>query len=323
MTSLIKNANKRLRENEKMNLPKGNDTPQLDPGYAYKISGSSGSQEDDGFYWHYDDEHYAFVHKGRHRNNYKKDVIRKYAINKDSIINIFVLPHHPDSVAASTYKAKRTGIALGTSLKMAGLYENPDKPWYAGSLLNHEIGHIFGLNHSWIENDGCDDTPPNPNCWEEKESGPCQGPISNNLMDYNNKQMAITPCQLGKIHRGFAQLHSRSRKLIEPVWCATDTNRTILIKGQSIWPGARDINTDIIIEKNASLKVYCRLSMSKNTKITVRPGGKLVLYNAELHNSCGDNWHGIYLEKKGSDEGALEVYGNTTIEDVYPYTQNP
>lgn len=42
--------------------------------------------------------------------------------------------------------------------------------WYAhpAQLLNHEIGHILSLSHSWStpnSSDKCDDTPPNPNCW--------------------------------------------------------------------------------------------------------------------------------------------------------------
>jgi hypothetical protein len=316
MNRLIREANQRLIDNHKMNLPPGNKTPNLNPKFSYKIHPATSDPADDGFYWHYDDALYAFVHKGKHRNNYKKDVINKYALKQDSIINIFILPHHPDSVLTKTYKPKITGIALGTSLKMSGLYENPDEPWLAATLLNHEVAHILGLGHSWVTNDGCDDTPPNANCWEPTGIPPCDSVISNNLMDYNNSQMAITPCQLGRIHSGFARTNSKARKLIEAQWCQPDTNSCILIKEKTIWPRARDINRDIIIEENAYLEVHCRLSMARGRKIIIKPGGKLILVDLTIHNACGDQWEGIFIEKKGKKIGQIDVFGATTIADV-------
>ena len=72
--NLLNNANKRLRQNHKMNLPVGNTTPALFPYFQYKITPSGVGPEDDGYYKHLDNEYYYFLNKGRYRNNYDKDL---------------------------------------------------------------------------------------------------------------------------------------------------------------------------------------------------------------------------------------------------------
>jgi len=176
MKTLIRLANDKLSRNNKMNLPEGNDTPALTPQYQYKVTGIEG--KNDGFMFHYDDELYYFLNKGKAKNNYNRDVIKKYAIGTDSILNLFVMPHHPDSLATGRYRPTSTGIALGTSLKLAGLCENRKEPWKFSTLLNHEVGHIFGLRHAWYKSDGCDDTPVHPNCWQQGNKKGCEGAVS-------------------------------------------------------------------------------------------------------------------------------------------------
>ncbi|MBT8191472.1 MAG: hypothetical protein KJO29_13660, partial [Bacteroidia bacterium] len=292
MKYLINNANERLWKNKKMNLPEGNNTQNLHPRYQYKVVGVNDKKGDDGFYKHHDNELYYFIGKGRYRNNYHKDVIRKYSIASDSVLNIFVLPHHPDSVKSKTYKTTATGIALGTSLKMSGLLVRKDKPWECATLLNHEVGHILGLGHAWLKNDGCDDTPVHANCWQQTDSKPCDGVISNNMMDYNNSQMAITPCQLGIVHKGFARLNSKTRNLLIPQWCTLDTTKNIEISGDESWNGARDLKHNIIVKSTGTLKISCRVSFPAHGRILVEPGGELILNGARLHNDCGDHWNG-------------------------------
>lgn len=315
MKFLIHNANKRLRQNHKMNLPEGNDTPNLAPKYQYVLTSIN---EDDGYFWNYDDELYYFVNKGKNRNNYDKEVIEKYEIGGDSIINIFVMPHHRDSLNSKTYKTHGTGIALGNSLKIAGLVEDKEKPWAYATLLNHEIGHIFGLRHTWSYNDGCDDTPKNPNCWQEtKNKKGCEGPISNNLMDYNNSQMAISPCQLGIVHRSLTMKSSKYRKYVKEAWCHLDTATRISITDNIEWSGERDMTSDIHIMDGGTLTVHCRMSIPPGGEIVIHPGGKLqVNESALIHNDCGLTWKGIRLLKDGNREGQLIISQSAVIEDI-------
>ena len=151
-------------------------TPALPKRYRYVLTPQPDQPDDDGIYFHYDDSLYYFVSQGKNQNNYSRDVIRKYSIGADSILNIFVLVHHPDSMKSKTYRANGQGIALGTALKIAGVLESREGPISFDGLLNHEVGHILGLYHAWTE-DGCPDTNNHPNnCWEWSPDPPCRKP---------------------------------------------------------------------------------------------------------------------------------------------------
>lgn len=315
--NLVNNANERLRDNHKMNLPEGNDTPVLDPLIQWRIADvpmSNGERTSAAF--PRDIDHCWYLSKGKDRNNYSKEVIKKYAVAPDSLLNVFFISTHPDSVASPTYKARIAGIALGTSVKIAGAYEL-GKPWWDFSTtLNHENGHVFGLGHSWYKNDGCEDTPPHSNCYHQSDSPPCDGPTSNNFMDYNSSQMAVTPCQIGKMHRSIANIKGKQRGLVDAVWCQHDTSQSIIIDHDRKWAGHKDLRHSVIVKAGSTLMIQCRASFPAGSKIVIEPGAKLILQNAMLHNSCGDKWGGIELLEKGNLRAELELIGNCKIEDV-------
>ena len=56
--------------------------------------------------------------------------------------------------------------------------------------------------------------------------------------------------------------------------------------------------------------------MAEGLKITVEPGATLKLYNAHLHNDCGDTWEGIDLQSTKRKNGKIEMYGKCSIENV-------
>ena len=314
---LLESGNGKLQRNKKMNLPEGNDTPVYDARYQYLLMEDSTTSTGYAIYEDIDDENWFFIKKGKGKNNYSRTIIKNFARQPDSVLNIFAMVYPPDSVGKKGFSSGRAGIALGTSLKIAGIKKyGVNGAWRFSALMNHEVGHIFGLRHSWYKNDGCDDTPPNPNCWSPKDEGPCVGPTSNNMMDYNNQQIAITPCQIGTVKMNMHRDGSKSRKLIVKDWCDYDPEKSLIITEDTEIDRAIDMKGDIIIEEGVSLRLSCRVHMPREGKIVVNPGAKLILNGNRIHNDCGDTWGGIELLSKGDKKGTVEYLGRVRIEGL-------
>lgn len=317
--SLISTANKDLERNQAMWLPSGNQTPTLPIRHRYVLTPRPSDPNDDGIYFHYvDDESCFLIHKGRNTNLYKRGIIRKYAVQLDTVLNIFIMPHHPDSVASPTYHPSSTGVALGTVVKVAGMIEDGGPSWNFRSLINHEVGHIYGLTHTWAYNDGCDDTPRHSqSCWSRNQRPECRDQTSNNVMDYNAEQNAWTPCQIGKVQKRMADLKSRTRRLLEDRWCQLNPQASITITDSIQWSGAKDLEGHLTIERGGSLTIACRLSLPAKAKIRVKAGGRLILKDgAQLHNACGDQWEGIWIEEFGKEKGEVLYEGQPQILDA-------
>lgn len=313
---LIYHANIPLRNNKKMFLPKGNNTAVLPLRYEYVLTPATDDPNDKGVYFHYDDELFYFVQVGKNRNLGSRTVLNKYNVGGDTIMNLFIMPHHPDSIASPTYKVTHTGIALGNSVKIAGLYESDKPVWFFKGLVNHEIGHVLGLSHTWSYPDGCEDTPQNPNCWNKTQTGPCKDNASNNVMDYNSRQNAWSPCQIGRIHRMFSNTYGRSRKILVKNWCTLNPNKSIIITDSVHWKGAKDLEGHLTIENGGYLRISCRVSIPKGGKITVKPGGTLVLDQSLIHNACGDTWQGIEVQTLKKISGKVVSMGEIRLENM-------
>ena len=314
---LLDSGNGKLMKNQKMNLPDGNETPVYDARYQYQLQKDNSTKTGYAVYEDKDDENWYFIKKGRNKNNYSRTIIKKFAQDEESVLNIFAMAYPPDSVGREGFSSGRAGIALGNSLKIAGIQKyGPTSAWRFAALMNHEIGHVFGLRHSWYKNDGCDDTPPNPNCWSPKDEGKCAGVTSNNMMDYNNQQMAITPCQIGVVKLNMHKENRKARKLIVKDWCDFDASKTLTITEDTQLDRAIDMKGDIVIQEGKSLRLSCRVHMPKGGKIIVNPGATLILNGCKLHNDCGEIWGGIEVLSLGKITGKIEYLGKVRIEGL-------
>jgi hypothetical protein len=309
--------NDNLGKNMKMWLPRGNSTPVLPIPYRYVLTPDPDKPGDQGVYYHIDDELCYAVKTGRERNISDVRVIKKYAVRDDSVLNIFVMTHQLDSIKSKTYKPDRSGISLGSSVKIFGQWFTKPSVWDYRGLFNHEAGHSLGLAHTWNGLDGCDDTPANPNCWNITESAPCDSLTSNNMMDYNAYEAAVTPCQIGKIVMNMAREGSIQRNILQPRWCKIDSSATITITDSVRWRGSADLEGNIIIERGGKLEIGCRISLPEHATITIKPGGSLlILPTGKLHNACGHQWDGIILQSLKKESGKVMIMKGGKIEDT-------
>ncbi len=314
---LVRAANYDLAKNEALFLPHRNTIPVYPLGYRYVLTGRPDDPADEGIYFHYDDELYFYTHKGRQRNLSDRQQIKTYGIQVDTVHNFFLMPHHPDSVASATYSAFGVGVALGNHAKMAGQWINAGREdyWNYRQDFNHEAGHNLSLAHAWLR-DGCDDTVEhNLDCWNRDKGPGCDTLTSNNVMDYNAIRNAWSPCQIGRIQYQLAREGSPMRKTLVPNWCQRDPAKDITITDTVVWECHKDLEGNLLIADGGHLTTRCRLSLPANGRITVAAGGTLVLAGTRLHNACGQNWQGIFTEKKGAQTGTV-VWQEATLENV-------
>lgn len=193
------------------------------------------------------------------------------------------------------------------------------------NLLNHEAGHALGLHHSWVYNDDdgegdCSDSPFHGN-----------SPSSNNMMDYNSAMNALTPCQIGVIHRNLAN-HSFLKTTVLEDYCVSDPNFPIdILQGQDIvWNASRNLKGDVIVRNGGKLTISCKIGMPQGAKILVEKGAKLTLVDAHLTANCDNTlWDGIIVEANPLFAQSIDnlsglypehgwlVVNNSTIEHAY------
>ena len=153
--------------------------------------------------------------------------------------------------------------------------------WQIASTVNHEVGHLLGLDHTWYPVNyttqkiargyaDCADAPLNANCWNlNSPPGPsCDQlfKVSNNLMDYNAGSCSLSPCQIGIIQRNLGYMGrfvvncgpcvAPGLSLRMPaVTCGRTTN--IWLDGQGSWgDNYCDLKIERLDPQNAVLSTY-------------------------------------------------------------------
>lgn len=327
---MIYNANAALHNNQKMNLPIGNNTPVYAANLEWILAPDPDIPGDEGVYFHYDDSLWIFNYKNQAGTVFNSTQFDKYGIQKGKVLNIFVMDHHPDSIASPVYNAADVGVGTAHWAKIAGNFHKQkevywmdgDKPiykgaWYFGKILDHELLHSMGLAHAWGY-DGCDDTPVHPNCWNYTGTPPCDKEVSNNMMDYNDCSCALTPCQISKVHYNLSNPSSNQNEKLKKVWCESDPNMDIIIYGDEheVWQTRKNLQGNITINNGGTLEIHCSVSLPNDAKIIVKPGATLIVDGGNIYNDCDGKWQGIEVHKNKRSQGTVIFRNGGKISDV-------
>lgn len=194
------------------------------------------------------------------------------------------------------------GFAATNRLLMIRPINYPPLPDLNGDrLVLHEIGHVFGLNHTneppgelndyWVE-----DT----SIWNHHDS--YYGEFPNNAMSSNFSRDYFSPKQIGKMHKmlrtqsptklavqsypssyggGCAAVPSQSAETIP-------ANFTVTITNNPNWEG------DVLVKSGAHLVISSTtVTMIKSSRIIVEPGAKLSIINSVITGTPCCRWKGL------------------------------
>ena len=242
-------------------------------------------------------------------NNYSYSVYDIYGVNKGSEINIFFY--------LNPAFENPGGWAFSDCIFMHNIPKDRVSLWANTQMLGHELGHSLGLPHTW--NDSFDDTfYPDDNL----TGAQCNNyDVSNNIMGYNACRNYLSPKQLGRMHYGILSNPSRMKILT----CFPDNSDTSLhITKDTVFDHSAYFNKSLIIDSGKTLTVACNLYFTKESRLIVCPGGKLVVDGGTLTSACaGEMWQGIEVvgdrtkQQLPQYQGKVELLNGAVVENAW------
>ncbi|HTO16470.1 MAG TPA: zinc-dependent metalloprotease [Edaphocola sp.] len=269
---------------------------------------------------------------------------------QDSVLNIFMVNYSVFGALITSSNPSSGGVAgfpINNFLRASGhgiIYFKPKgDEWSKYQTLMHEIGHNYGLGHTWdtpgaILSPECPPYVPmdfflddvfgnNPNfCFFPNDKDPTCNPdltankylCSNNLMGgkYNRIEF-LSPKQLGRMHRN-AYLGSCSQ-FTYPT--EAPNVHPLEITNNQTWDFGIRMYQDIIVKAGKTLTITCEVQMPPGGKIIVEKGAKLVLDGGVI-SSYHPKATGSGIQLEGdknlqplyANQGALEMKNNAMIE---------
>lgn len=276
--------------------------------------------------------------------------------NMDSLLT-YLINHYPErlenvNVVVFGNNDYNNYHASTTPPSYTNLYKNQyilAYHWFAGAdfgiakLLAHELAHIMGLRHTYHGGGAsaiCDQSneeflkdvflvslPDNSNCPHSPnynaDPNEYNGDgITNNLLGGNKSELYISPMQAGQMHRALSL--SSARKYVT----SEKSEVPLVIRNEQTWDIDMKLYQDLIIESGATLTLTCHLVMHPNTKIIIKPGGKLIIDDATIGTDIYEKnlWPGIQVwgnssvhqgwVNNGYMQGYLEMKNGATIENA-------
>jgi hypothetical protein len=210
----------------------------------------------------------------------------------------------------------------------------PEDITFIRSHLLHEIGHAFGLGHTYVNtsgggsdwqnfNGGCgsidylEDVFPNNNPFCQNEgkkafspnNSPCYScyesspDTSNNLMGGQRYNLWMSPLQMG---RRIRSMHLNSSIRIFAKDMVSDHKNSWTINENEVWDFDIQLYKDILIKEGVTLTIKCKMAMAIEGLIILEKGAKLIVDGGEITCWCKSGlFNGIVNKKMNKNEKPL------------------